>query len=81
MVVSGKIVSEAIFGPVVTAFGGITVDRAWDVVFSFVLASGFALVSAVVFADTMLVVVTTEGSEVTTFVTLLVVVAGTDVMV
>ena len=81
MVVSVKIVMEAIVGPVITAFSGIIVDRVWDVVFSFVLASGFALVSAVVIADTMLVVVTTEGSKVTTFVSLLVLVAVTDVMV
>ena len=79
--VSGIIVVEAIVGPVVNAFGGFAVDIAWDVVFSFLVVSGFALVSAVVFADTMLVVVTTEGSKVTTFVSLLVLVAVTDVMV
>ena len=73
---------EAIVGPVFTIFGGFVVDRVGDVVASFVVVStSLVVVSMVVVVGKLVVVVTTVGMEVTTFVSLLVVVSGTDVVV
>ena len=73
---------EDIVRPFFTIFGGFVVDRVVDVVASFVVVStGLAVVSVVVVLGKLVVVVTTAGMEVTTFVTLLVVVSGTDVVI
>ena len=67
-----------IVGPVVTIFSGFVVDRVVDVVTSLVVVStGLAVV---VIVGTLVVLVTIVGLEVT-FISLLVVVAGTDVEV
>ena len=67
---------EDIVGPVVTIFGVSAVDRVGDVVASFVVDStSLAVVSMFVVLGTLVVMVTTAGMEVTTFATLLVVVA------
>ena len=67
---------------VVSSPSGFVDNTVLGFVSSFVVVStGFTLVSAVVAVDTLVVVVTTLGREVTTLVSVLVVVAGTDLMV
>ena len=67
---------------VVSAFGGFVGNTVLDSLSSFVVVSaGFAVVSAVDVVGKLVVVVITLGLEVTTVVSGIVVVAGTDVMI
>ena len=80
-VVSGITIVADVVGPVVTIFGAID-DEVCDVVASFVVVStGFSVVCANVDVGTLVVMVKTVGLEVTTVVSLLVVVLGTDEVV
>ena len=81
-VVSGVTLVEDFVGPVISTFVGFIVEKVADVVTSFVVVSiGFAVVSLVVVVGKLVVVITTAGMEVTTCVSLLVKVSGTDAMV
>ena len=79
VVVSAITVLEDVVGTVVTVFGAVVVDAVCDVLASFVVDSkGVPVVPSVVIVGTL---VTKVGLEVTTGVSLLVVVAGTNVVV